>query len=129
MKPDYDALSKCLCEHPDYVFECDVRDKLKLIDFTAMTDNELDEWRTWLSSKGYEVVEYVDKGSRLLDSVWVNEKHQEAIERLRSIDRTFLKLRNWPRSNISKQRVNKLAGECLQIILTLHSMVPAREAA
>ncbi len=127
MSPNYEALAKYLVKHPDAVIESEVRDKLKLIDFTSMTDEELDKWNTWLSSKGYELVEYVDKESGLLDSVWINEKHQLAIEKLRTLERQFHSVRQ--HYHRPKRTVETIADECMAIIMTLHSMVLARQEA
>lgn len=126
MKPNYSRLNECLEKHPDYVFESEVRDKLCVIDFTDMTEKEMDEFHNWLSEKGYEVAEYVDKKSRLLDSVWINEKHQEAIEHLHSLRKQFETLHNHRRANVSKNRVDKIADEGMEIITTLNSMVLAK---
>ncbi len=125
MKPNYSQLNSLLEKHPDYMFEAEVRDKLRVIDFTEMTEKEMDEFHSWLSEKGYEVAEYVDKNSRLLDSVWINVKHQEAIERIRSLRGQFEKLHSYPRAKVSKKRVDKIADEGMEIITTLHSMIPA----
>lgn len=122
MKPNYAALDTCLMTHPDYVLECEVRDK-GFIDFTSMTDEEMDEFQQWLSRKGYEIVEYIDKRTRLADSAWLNEKHQEAIAKLRQLAETFFSLHSYPRWHISRQRVNKIADEAMEILTTLHSMV------
>ncbi len=122
MKPNYLGLDAYLVKHPDYVFESEVREQ-GLIDFVAMEDGDMNEFLTWLNGKGYEMVEYVDKQSRLLDTVWVNEKHQEAISQLLNLTKKFSSLRSYPRAHISNQRIDRIAYECIEILTTLHSMV------
>lgn len=125
MKPNYTALTKYLTKHLDYVIESEVRDKLNLVDFTSMSDEEMDQFNTWLQESGYESVVYVDKMTRLLNGVWINQKYQDAIERLRSLEKNFH--RDYPRSHISKRRVDQIADEAMEIITTLHSMVLAQQ--
>lgn len=127
MKPNYPALEAWLKEHPDYVFESEVRDNRQLVDFTNMTSEELDEWNRWLSAKGYEAVEYVDKTSGLLDSVWINENHQQAIKKLEALEKRFHDERKY--YGTPKRKITAIADECMEIITTLHSMVLAKEVA
>ena len=59
-----------LASHPDVAYEEEMRSR-GWIDFSTMDEQQFDDFLRWLGKLGYELAEYIDKDSGLLDTVWV----------------------------------------------------------
>ena len=100
-----------MASHPDVAYEEEMRSR-GWIDFSTMDEEQFDAFLRWLRELGYELAEYIDKDSGLLDTVWVNSKHQERLDRLRGLAREFEKARKRFRS--PKGTIARLARECAE---------------
>lgn len=107
------SIQEYLTSHPDLVFEKEIRDR-GWIDFCTMNEKQSDEFLHWLRKLGYELAEYVDKNSGLLDTVWVNSKHQDRLNRLHALTQEFDKVRK--RFRNPKGHIAQLAIECEQAL-------------